>query len=362
MADLTAAPKAGVAGQPACRPQVGEPLQERLHVGAAQRGGLLTTVSTCPQALRQARQAADVVADGQPAAGGPASPQPPFGQVVGGPSFGGLPQPALADAGEVHRAGVAEHHQIPHVAVDLGLGGGQRPAGMGAQTRQQPLERKAAAGLADRVDDRGDLLGAQRSADRPQVGLLGLDSIDPAALLQADQHLGDHQRREATKADLAADPDRRLGLAPPGLVQDVHGQPTRRGGSPGGTQPLLVRLAVATIGMAALARAGSHPAGTQGRQRNGQRVGAERGGTNAERPLEPQVATAQRRRGGQLLPLAPRHRTPTGTAHRDRAHGQPLEPLDAQPTCGQPRPARGTDPAAGWRRGLAARSPAGRPA
>ncbi len=137
---------------------------------------------------------------------------------------------------------------------------------------EQPLEREAAAGFADRVGDRGDLLGAQRSADRPQVGLLGLDLIDPAALLQADKDLGDHQRPKATKADLPANPDRRLGLLPPRLVQS---QPTRLGGSPGGTQPLLMRLAVDPIGMAALPWAGSHPAPIQGRKRNRCRMGEE---------------------------------------------------------------------------------------
>ena len=70
-ADLTAGPDPGIAADLPTRFQVGQPVQERLHVSAAQRCGCSPRSVTHPQRLRQPRQAADVVAHRQAGAGAP---------------------------------------------------------------------------------------------------------------------------------------------------------------------------------------------------------------------------------------------------------------------------------------------------
>ena len=151
--DLAAGPEAGVTADLPGRLQIGQPVQERLHVGTAQRGRMLAAVRAHPQRLRQAHQAADVVADGSAAAGDAVSPDAAPGQIIGGPPFRGLPQPALGDAGEVHAAPVPEHHQVPLVLQDLGLRGGHRPAGVRGQAVEQPVEGEAAVIGKDIVID-----------------------------------------------------------------------------------------------------------------------------------------------------------------------------------------------------------------
>jgi len=55
----------------------------------------------------------------------------------------------------------------------------------------------------------------------PQVGLFGLGIVGPAALLQPDQNLGDHHRCKSPEADLSAASERRVGQAPPLLVEAI---------------------------------------------------------------------------------------------------------------------------------------------
>ena len=61
-ADLAAGPDPGVAADLSDRFEVGQPVQEGLHVGSAQRRRVFAAVLAHPQRLRQPCQAADVVA------------------------------------------------------------------------------------------------------------------------------------------------------------------------------------------------------------------------------------------------------------------------------------------------------------
>jgi hypothetical protein len=56
--------------------------------------------------------------------------------------------------------------------------------------------------------------------DSTQVGDQGLGAL-PAALLETEQHLGDHELRQATQADLTALGDRWLDAAPMLFVGDA---------------------------------------------------------------------------------------------------------------------------------------------
>jgi hypothetical protein len=154
------------------------------------------------------------------------------------------------------------------------------------QAISQPLKRQAAVIGEDITPNRSRLLAAQVITHGPQVGFLGLDGIDPAALLQPGQHLGDNQRRQAAEADLPAAADCCAGPPPVILIQG-------RVGFPGRPQPHLMRVAVLAVAMPALARAGGHRARPAGRQRPGLRVADELFGADAQRLPEIQVRPAQ---------------------------------------------------------------------
>jgi hypothetical protein len=143
---------------PPRRFQIGQPVQEAFDIGPAKHGWVVAAVGSYrPQALRQGGQADHVSTHG---AGTVLAP--PVGQIASGPPFGGLPQPLLADVGEVQASAPPERGQVPHVLDSFGLRVEKRPADM-------PHER---------VDD---LAGGLRVAARPL-----LDGADlPAA--QADE-------------------------------------------------------------------------------------------------------------------------------------------------------------------------------
>lgn len=126
-------PEPGIAADAPGRLQVGEPVQERLHGRATERRRSLASIGHGPKRLRQQRHAVHVVAHGEATAGAPPRPDPAPGQVIGRPPLGRFPEPVLADRRKRDRARVSEQCQVPFVADDLGLGGGQGPAGMGLQ-------------------------------------------------------------------------------------------------------------------------------------------------------------------------------------------------------------------------------------
>ena len=97
VADLAADPRTGVGRDPPLGGQERQPTQEVLDVAAAQHVRVFPAVlAGGPPALRQRGQA-DQVLPHRPGAVLAA----PLRQVLGGPPFGRLPQPALADLAEV---------------------------------------------------------------------------------------------------------------------------------------------------------------------------------------------------------------------------------------------------------------------
>ena len=339
-ADLAAGPDPGVAADLSDRFEVGQPVQERLHVGSPQHRWVFAAVGTHAQRLRQPHQAADVVTHRQASAGAPPRSDASFGQVVGRPPLGGLPQPGLADAGKRHRAVMPEHRQVPFVLGDFGFRGRQGAAGVTDQAVGQPGELQAAAVADDIVGDRAHLLGQQVVAERAQQGLVGLDRVDPAALLQAHQQFGDHQRRQATQTNLPAATDRRLGCPPMGFIQ-------MRVACAGGAQPLLVRPAVEPVGMTALAGAG----GDRARRARRKRAGL---------PVSKELVDIGNRQGAQLFcvgatqpgtrrfPLASTTVHDTGIRSAPRSFATPRgkrgDLVVTEPVFGEPTAARGADP------------------
>ena len=189
----------------------------------------------------------------------------------------------------------------------------------------------------------------------PQVSFFGLDGVDPAALLQPGQHLGDHQRRQAAEADLAAAADRRLGPPPVALRPG-------RVGFPGGAQPMLVGIAVAAVGIAALAGAGGDRARAAGSQRARHRVNQQVLDADAQRLPQVRRGAAQRRRGRHLLACAAFYRAGTRSAHREAAGAVGSATwLIAQTLFGEPTPAGDADTGAAAARWSSSPLP-GRPA
>jgi hypothetical protein len=242
-------PDAGVCTDAPGGDKVGEAVQERLHVHPPESARTLACVGAEPQGLRKHRHAVHVVAHRQAAARAAPRPDAAPRKVVGGPPLGRLPQPALADLPERNRPVVAEDGEIPVVSGDLALGGGERPAGVGGKRARQPdvaevppPRRRDHEGF-----NRGDLLAAQVVAERPQIGLFGLDSFEETAALEAVEDLGDHEGLESPQADLPADADGRLGRSPAHLVE-VRLAPSCD------SQAELMGLAVAAVGVAPLTR------------------------------------------------------------------------------------------------------------
>jgi hypothetical protein len=97
----------------------------------------------------------------------------------------------------------------------------------------QPGELQATTVGKDVLGQRAHLLPAQVITQRARHGLVGLDGVDPAALLQAEQHISDHQQRQAAETDLAATADRGLGPSPQLLVQLRIAAPWRRAAAAG---------------------------------------------------------------------------------------------------------------------------------
>lgn len=186
--------------------------------------------------------------NGQDGAGATTGSYSTSRQVLSGPPFRGLPQPRLAQARERHGARVPEHGQVPGVGPDFGLGASQRPAGMAGQG--VPALDGQAGRLRDHVVGQApDLLTTHVVDDRAQVAFFGADPINAAALLQPEQHLGDHPRREATQTDLPTAADRPFHQSPAGLVQ-------ARIGASRGAQSQLMPFAVPAVGVSALPWAG----------------------------------------------------------------------------------------------------------
>ena len=72
----------------------------------------------------------------------------------------------------------------------------------------QPGEFQVAVVAGDVVGQRVHLSALDVVAQCPQHSVAGLDRVDPAALLQAHQQFGDHERRQTTQTDLPAAPNR----------------------------------------------------------------------------------------------------------------------------------------------------------
>jgi hypothetical protein len=136
---------------------------------------------------------------------------------------------------------------------DFGFRSRQGTPSVTDQAVDQPGELQPAVAADSVVGDRPHLLAQQVVAERAQQGLVGLDRIDPAALLQAHQQFGHHKRRQTAQTNFAAATDRWLGCPPAGFIQV-------RVPCAGGAQPLLVRSAVEPVGVTALAGAGDNRA------------------------------------------------------------------------------------------------------
>jgi hypothetical protein len=193
------------------RLQVGQPVEEVLDVGSTQRGRRVALVWAAPQGVGQQRERVDLLPDIGGAGAAVA------GQLLCRPPLGGPPQPRLGDPGERQSAGMAEHRQVPGVFGLLGAGIGQAPGDSAGQRPQQRPGGLAGNPLGRALRDRGDLVPAERVADRPQVHVGELGSAADA-LPSAEQHFDDHQRRKPAQADLPAFGDRRLGQLPAPLV------------------------------------------------------------------------------------------------------------------------------------------------
>jgi len=109
--------------------QVGQVMQERLDVGAAEGGGMLTVVVAGGVQVR--RQPGDR-RDDVPEPGVRTLP-PVLGQLIAGPSLDRFPQPVLGDTGEGQPPRRSEHDQVPLV---LGCLAG-RVAGRGTHVAGQ---------------------------------------------------------------------------------------------------------------------------------------------------------------------------------------------------------------------------------
>ena len=250
-----------------------------------------------------------------------------------------------------------EHRQVPFVVGDFGFRARQRSAGMTDQAVGQPGEFQVAVVAGDVVGQRAHLTPPDVVADCPQHGVAGLDRVDPAALLQTHQQFGDHQRRQTTQTDLAAATDRRLGCLPTGFIQV-------RVACADGAQPLLVRIAVEAVGMAALAGAGGNRARRARRKR-------------ARLPVSKELVDIGNRQGAQLFcvgaaqPGARRFPLASTTVHHTAIRSAPRSLPTAwwkrgdlvvtQPVLGEPAAARGADPRRGLRGRRTARRPADRP-
>lgn len=351
LADLTAGSDPPVDADGAGGLLVGKPVQEELHVGSAERGGDLPAVGAHPQTLRQPGHAADVMADRQT---GLERGRPPLGQVGGGPPLGQLTQPRLADLGERHGARLAEHHQIPLVFDDLGFGGGQRPPSVRGDGVAQGAEG-AVVGGGDEVGERGDLLAAQLVAQHPQVSFLGLHAVNAAALLQPDEHLGDHQRGQSAEADLSADADRRAGQ-PPALLIQVRVSATQS------TQPHLMSLAIHPVGMTALPGAGGNLARAAGHTWSRRRMGAQLGGADPEPAGLLQMAATHARPRRHAFAGTAGDRAAARATPRAGAGRQPVDLGLGQSPLGEPTTTRPADPSARRRGGPTSLRPAHRTA
>jgi hypothetical protein len=104
-------------------------VQERLDIGPAENSGQFAMIAAGGMQMRRepGHRADDVPDPGvRPLA-------PVAGHLIGGPSFDGLPQPRLPDAGEGQRARRTEHGQVPDIGGCLS----GRVAGRGAHVAGQ---------------------------------------------------------------------------------------------------------------------------------------------------------------------------------------------------------------------------------
>ena len=203
---------------------------------------------------------------------------------------------------------------------------GQGLADVAREGVQQRADRLARNMTEVALLDRGDLLAAKRTAGRPQINVADLRPA-AGALPDPEQHLHDHQRRQAAQAHLPAFGDRRLTPLPLPRVQTRVG----RGGDP---PPLIVSVAIA-----ASAVAGSGARRDRARQERRQRpdpgIGEEHLDRRLARPLAelPGMRLTQDRLRHCGLTLASGHRA---LHHPGRQRRQLLRPGDL--VCGQPQP------------------------
>ena len=223
--------------------------------GSSPRSGLR------PQVLRQQPDALIFASD----AGGAAAAVP--GQLLGRPPLGGRGQPRLGDPGERQPSPGWPKTARSQVSLACSLPG-SASARRTWRANAASSDRARLPGARPRIAvlDRGDLLAAQRVADRPQVHV-GDPRAAADALLHAEQHLDDHQRRQRPQVHLPGLGDSRFPGPPRSLVQ-------ARRAPAGHAPPLVVGVAVAAR---AVGRPGArrHQAGRQRRQRPHPRIGQE---------------------------------------------------------------------------------------
>ena len=263
-ADVLAGPHPPVPGQLPGRFQVGQVVQERLDVTAAEGGGQLAVViAGGVQVCRQPRHRVDDLPHPgmRPVAAVP-------GQVVGGPPFDGLAQPALAEAGE--RQLPPEEPNTVRSQTSLAVSAVVSPSPArtwrASECRTWLFSRVIGPLTASGLQ-RGGPAPAQVLSHRPQHVQPGGDALT-GPLLQAVEHLGGQQRRKPAQADLPAHRDRRR-LRPPAFLVEPAAVLTA-----GNAQLRLVRLAVPGAA-GPIPRAGRHLARADRRQRTSLRAGQE---------------------------------------------------------------------------------------
>ena len=218
LAHVAADAVAAVAADLADRLQVGQSVEEALDVAAAQRRRDESTVGPAAEELREHPQTVDLAADSRSAAASVAR------ELFCCPPFGGLGQPGLADSGERQVPAMAEDREIPSVLGLFAPWVGQSPPDVLGESGPQRPHGLVAGDLGPVGGDRGDLSRRSPSQSTRSSTVGDLRSA-PDALLNAEQHLDDHQHRQRPQVHLPGLGHARFPGSPPvGIHLGVGGQ------------------------------------------------------------------------------------------------------------------------------------------
>ena len=195
LAHVAADAIAAVSADLADRLQVGQPVEEALDVAAAQRRRDESTIGPAAEELREHPQTVDLAAYSRSAAASMAR------ELFCCPPFDGLGQPGLADSGERQVPAMAEDREIPNV-FGLFAPGSARAR----RTCWVKAVRSDRTDLLRVISARSVVIEAacrrrSPSHEHPQLYLGDFRSA-PDALLNAEQHLDDHQHRQRPQVHL----------------------------------------------------------------------------------------------------------------------------------------------------------------